>query len=160
MFILFLKYSRCRSGVCVSMKSGVQNARCDSFQDIEWMVAAEEDLFHLQVLSYLSPQIPSCRFQYTTLFPGGTDTENQKCPRRACCGSPGASYVRCALAHTTSEASTRESFPACPVLALFNGPVPCYNKKKRNRVIFWNFMAPSAPPVPSRRPCSAWWKLA
>ena len=130
------------------------------FRILNGWLRLEEDLFHLQVLSYLSPQIPSCRFQYTTLFPGGTDTENQKCPRRACCGSPGASYVRCALAHTTSEASTRESFPACPVLALFNGPVPCYNKKKRNRVIFWNFMAPSAPPVPSRRPCSAWWKLA
>ena len=27
----------------------------------------EEDLFHLQVLSYLPPQIPSCRVQYTTL---------------------------------------------------------------------------------------------
>ena len=28
----------------------------------------EEDLFHLQVLSYLPPQIPICRPQYTTLF--------------------------------------------------------------------------------------------
>ena len=55
------------------------------------------------------------------------DIEKQKCPRRACCGSPGASYMRCVLAHTTSEASTRKIFPACPVLALFSGPVPCYN---------------------------------
>ncbi len=51
-------------------------------------------------------------------------------------------------------------FSLPPGLALFNGPVPCYNRKKRNRVIFWNFMVPSAPPVPSWRPCSAWWKLA
>ena len=51
-------------------------------------------------------------------------------------------------------------FSLPPGLALFNGPVPCYNKKKRNRVIFWNFMVPLAPPVPSWRPCSAWWKLA
>lgn len=29
----------------------------------------EEDLFHLQVLSYLPPQIPSCRFQYTMPSP-------------------------------------------------------------------------------------------
>ena len=29
----------------------------------------EEDLFHLQVLSYLPPQIPSCRVQYTTPNP-------------------------------------------------------------------------------------------
>ena len=35
------------------------------------------------------------------VFPCGKDSEKQKCPRRACCGSPGASYVRCALAHTT-----------------------------------------------------------
>ena len=53
--------------------------------------------------------------------------EKQKCPRRACCGSPGAFYMRCVLAHTTSEASTRKIFPACPVLVLFSGPVPCYN---------------------------------
>ena len=35
------------------------------------------------------------------VFPCGKDSEKQKCPQRACCGSPGASYVRCALAHTT-----------------------------------------------------------
>ena len=29
----------------------------------------EEDLFHLQVLSHLPPQIPSCRVQYTTPNP-------------------------------------------------------------------------------------------
>ena len=29
----------------------------------------EEDLFHLQVLSYLSPQTPICRVQYTTPNP-------------------------------------------------------------------------------------------
>ena len=34
----------------------------------------EEDLFHLQVLSYLPPQIPSYPPQYTTLFPCGKDT--------------------------------------------------------------------------------------
>ena len=40
----------------------------------------EEDLFHLQVLSYLSPQIPSCRFQYTTLFPAEQIPKTKNAP--------------------------------------------------------------------------------
>ena len=38
----------------------------------------EEDLFHLQVLSYLPPQIPSYPPQYTTLFPCGKDTAHKR----------------------------------------------------------------------------------
>ena len=38
----------------------------------------EEDLFHLQVLSYLPPQLPSYPPQYTTHFPCGKDTAHKR----------------------------------------------------------------------------------
>ena len=80
----------------------------------------------------------------------------RRCRRRIRAADSGPSYPF----HRCCGCGLPRLFSLPPGLALFNGPVPCYNRKKRNRVIFWNFMVPSAPPVPSWRPCSAWWKLA
>ena len=80
----------------------------------------------------------------------------RRCRRRIRAADSGPSYP---FRHCCGCGLPR-LFSLPPGLALFNSPVPCYNRKKRNRVIFWNFMVPLVPPVPSRRPCSAWWKLA
>ena len=77
----------------------------------------EEDLFHLQVLSYLPPQIPIFRPQYTTLFSYRKDTEKQTCPRRACYGSPGTDPMHRQIPILYSRFCRNSSYAAAIVVA-------------------------------------------
>ena len=53
----------------------------------------EEDLFHLQVLSYLPPQIPICRSLYTMVFARKRPTATSCSPSAPICSTVDANFL-------------------------------------------------------------------